>query len=111
MLNGPDLRRGLSRDLDFTGDDHSENLRRAAEVARILNDAGLLCICAFVAPWDPVRETARQIVGADRFLSVSLSPPGETPPRADLTLTLESTPVEESVARIVGLLGQRRIIE
>jgi bifunctional enzyme CysN/CysC len=111
VLNGPDLRRGLSRDLDFTGDDHSESLRRAAEVARILYDAGLLCICAFVAPWDAGRETARQIVGPDRFLSVALSPPRATPPRADLTLTADAMPLDQSVALIVDRLRQRRTID
>ncbi len=75
VLYGPDMRQGISRDLGHTADDRSENLRRAAEVARILNDSGLLCIAAFVAPHDVVRVKARQVVGDDRFVSVYLSCP------------------------------------
>ncbi len=77
VLYGPDMRLGLSRDLGFTADDRSENLRRSSEVAKLLNDAGLLCICAFVAPHDAVREKARQVVGSQRFLSVYLDCPIE----------------------------------
>ncbi len=111
LLDGPDLRRGLSRDLDYTGDDHSESLRRAAEVARILSDAGLLCVCAFVAPWKPVRATARQIIGVERCLSVFLADVGpEGSGDGDLTLAVDSAPLPESVERIVSLLQARRFI-
>ena len=106
-LDGPELRRSLSRDLDYTGDDHTESLRRAAEVARILNDAGLLCLCVFVAPWKAVREAARRIVGSDRFLSVSLAGAAES----DLAVTLDSGPLSQHVEQIVDLLRARRLIE
>jgi bifunctional enzyme CysN/CysC len=75
VLYGQTMRQGLCRDLGFTADDRSENLRRSAEVARILNDAGLITICAFVAPHDAVRQRAREVIGADRFLEVYLSCP------------------------------------
>ena len=45
VLYGPDIRQGLCRDLGFTADDRSENLRRSSEVAKIINDAGVICIC------------------------------------------------------------------
>src|SRR5207245_5029661 len=73
VLYGPDMRQGLCRDLGFTADDRSENLRRSAEVAKILNDAGIICICAFGAPHDAVRLKAREVVGSDRFVEVYLS--------------------------------------
>jgi bifunctional enzyme CysN/CysC len=72
VLYGPDMRQGLCRDLGFTADDRSENLRRSAEVARLFNDAGVLTICAFVAPHDAVRNKAKQVVGGERMLSVYL---------------------------------------
>ena len=71
MLYGPDMRQGLCRDLGFTADDRSENLRRSSEVAKILNDAGVICVCAFVAPHDAVREKAtlagRRPIGVEGY--------------------------------------------
>ena len=85
VLYGQDMRQGLSRDLGFTADDRSENLRRSAEVARIINDAGLICICAFVAPHEAVREKARQTIGPDRFLEIYLSAPADFCKQRDTT--------------------------
>src|SRR4029453_10543115 len=85
VLKRPDMRQGLTRDLGVTADDRSENLRRSVEVARILNDSGLICICAFVAPYDAVREKARQVVGTHRFLSVYLSAPVQVCRQRDWT--------------------------
>ncbi|HEY8376455.1 MAG TPA: sulfate adenylyltransferase subunit CysN, partial [Nannocystis sp.] len=75
VLYGPAMRRGLARDLGYSADDRSENLRRSVEVARLFNEAGLICICAFVAPHAAVRERARRILGDDRLLEVYLSAP------------------------------------
>ena len=140
VLYGQNMRHGLSRDLGFSADDRSENLRRSAEVARILNDNGLICICAFVAPHEAVRQKARDVVGADRFLEVYLSAPVdycrkhddsgaykaadegklaqfpgvsatfEPPKSPDLTLPTHQIGVEESVSRILKLLKERKII-
>ena len=77
VLYGPAMRRGLSRDLGYGADDRSENLRRSAEVARLFNEAGLLCICAFVAPHEAVRRRARQVIGDSRVLEVHLSAPAD----------------------------------
>ena len=55
MLDGKHVRRGISRDLGFSAGERSENLRRSIEVARLMNDAGLVCICAFLAPDENVR--------------------------------------------------------
>lgn len=72
LLDGQNLRLGISRDLGFSAEERSENLRRAAEIARILNDAGMVCIAAFVAPSESVREKAKQVVGPSRVLHVHL---------------------------------------
>ena len=56
MIDGETVRRGLSRDLGYTAEDRSENLRRSAHLAHTLNEAGLICIASFVAPSDDVRK-------------------------------------------------------
>jgi adenylyl-sulfate kinase len=65
VLDGDNIRRGLSSDLGFSPEDRSENLRRAAEVAKLLADAGFVCIAAFISPMRGDRERARAINGAD----------------------------------------------
>ena len=77
VLDGQNMRLGISKDLGFTAADRSENLRRSVEVAKLFNDAGMLCIAAFVAPDDAVRRKAADRVGTDRFLVVHLSAPVE----------------------------------
>ncbi len=77
VLDGRNLRLGLSRDLAFTGADRAENLRRAGEVARLLNDAGVIAVCAFLSPRAADREAVRRIVGDDRFLEVYLDTPAD----------------------------------
>src|SRR5262249_34401766 len=72
-LDGDNLRFGLNRDLSFSRGDRSENLRRAAEVARLFNDAGTIALVPVISPFREDRERARQIIGADRFFEVYLS--------------------------------------
>lgn len=75
VLDGDNVRHGLNRDLDFTAEHRSENIRRIAEVAKLMNDAGLIVITAFISPYRADRETAREIIGADKFLEVHLTTP------------------------------------
>ncbi|MCH2113828.1 MAG: sulfate adenylyltransferase subunit CysN [Pirellulales bacterium] len=77
VLDGQNMRRGISRDLGFTADDRSENLRRGAEVAKLMNDAGLICIAAMLAPRATVRQKAAEVIGPERFLVVHLDVPVE----------------------------------
>jgi bifunctional enzyme CysN/CysC len=72
MLDGDNVRSGLNRDLGFGPDDRSENIRRIAEVARLMNDAGLVAITAFISPYREDRDMARKIIGAERFFEVYL---------------------------------------
>ena len=76
-LDGENMRLGVSRDLGFSSRDRSENVRRTAELARLVNDQGLIAIAALVAPSAAVRERARGLIGADRFVEVFLDPPVE----------------------------------
>jgi bifunctional enzyme CysN/CysC len=75
VLDGQNLRFGISRDVGFSAEARSENLRRAAEIAKTLNDTGLICIAAFVAPHDDIRQRVRELIGADRFVHVHLCTP------------------------------------
>ena len=77
MIDGETLRRGLSRDLGYTAEDRSENLRRSAHLADTLNDAGLICVASFVAPSEDVRQKVGKLIGEDRFLIVHVATPIE----------------------------------
>ena len=72
-LDGDNVRHGLNRDLGFSPEDRAENIRRVAEVARLMNDAGLIVITSFISPYGADREAARQIIGTDSFREVYLS--------------------------------------
>jgi bifunctional enzyme CysN/CysC len=74
-LDGEDLRTGMSRDLGFDATERSEHLRRAAEVARILNDHGHLVILAVQAPAASVRARIRDLLGDDRYVEIHLDAP------------------------------------
>ncbi len=75
MIDGEQVRRGLSLDLGYTADDRSENLRRSAHLAETLNNAGLICIASFVAPSADVRGKVGQLLGEERFLTVHVATP------------------------------------
>ena len=140
VLDGQNLRLSISRDLGFTRAERSEALRRAAEMARVVNDAGLICLCAFVAPSEDIRQRMRGVIGAERMLLVHLSAPleicrqrdqdglyvladageitdfpgvnagYEAPASADLVLPTHEITVEESVERLMTLLKSRGVL-
>ncbi|MCA8960045.1 MAG: adenylyl-sulfate kinase [Planctomycetes bacterium] len=74
-LDGDRLREGLARDLGFSADDRRENIRRAAEVARLLNDSGVLVVAALISPYEEERRRARSIVGDERFVEIHVDAP------------------------------------
>jgi bifunctional enzyme CysN/CysC len=75
ILDGDNLRDRLNRDLGFSPADRSENLRRVAEVARLMNDAGLLVITAFISPLQTDRDTARAILAPHPFFEIFIDTP------------------------------------
>jgi len=77
-LDGDNLRFGLNRDLGFSEADRIENIRRAAEVARLFNEAGVMVLCAFISPFARDREAAREIIGRDRFVEIYVNAPLKT---------------------------------
>ncbi|MFM7034274.1 MAG: sulfate adenylyltransferase subunit CysN [Planctomycetia bacterium] len=140
VLDGQSMRLGISRDLGFTADERSENLRRSVEVAKLFNDAGILCLGAFVAPDEAVRQKAADRLGRDRLLVVHLSAPVEVcrqrdtdghyaladagelanfpgvsapyepPSNPDLVIPTHEWPVGRCVDAVISLLEQHEII-
>jgi bifunctional enzyme CysN/CysC len=74
-LDGDNLRFGLNKNLGFSKDDRRENIRRAAEVAKLFNDAGVSVICSLISPMQIDRERAKEIIGVESFIEVYLSTP------------------------------------
>ncbi|MEM9347102.1 MAG: sulfate adenylyltransferase subunit CysN [Planctomycetota bacterium] len=140
VLDGRNARLGLSADLDYTFDDRKENLRRAAEAAKLFNDAGLIAVCAFLSPSAEDRAMARSIVGEDKFIEVYLEAPEdvcksraetdefaktnkdmaafsdmaapyEPPTDADLVLKTDDLTVDQSVQKVYELLSERGLLE
>ena len=137
VLDGTSMRQGISKDLGFSARERSENLRRSVEVAHLFNDSGLICLAAFVAPDESVRQKAAERIGRDRFLVVHLSAPVEVcrqrdgdghyaladsgaianfpgvsaayeaPVNPDLVLPTHEWPIGKCVDAVIALLEQR----
>jgi bifunctional enzyme CysN/CysC len=75
MLDGDNVRHGLNRDLGFTAGDRVENIRRVAEVARLMTDAGLIVLCSFISPFRAERALARELAATGEFLEVFVDAP------------------------------------
>ena len=75
LLHGDNVRHGLNRDLGFTDTDRVENIRRLGEVAKLMADAGLIVITAFISPFRADREMAREIIGPHQFIEVFVDTP------------------------------------
>lgn len=137
VLDGDNVRHGLNRDLGFSAKDRSENIRRIAEVAKLINDAGLIVITAFISPFLRDRAMAREIIGPERFIEAHLcaaigvcetrdskglyrkarageipeftgiTSPYEAPEHPAVTIDTERMTVEASVNAIMGPLASR----
>ena len=137
VLDGDNLRRGLNRDLGFTAEERRENIRRVAEVAGLMNDAGLLVFTALISPHRSDREMARELIGAHRFVEVHVntplavceerdpkglygmaragriaqftgeSSPYEAPAAPDLRLDTALLPLSEACEQVISLLRER----
>jgi bifunctional enzyme CysN/CysC len=83
LLDGDNVRMGLNNNLGFSEEDRIENIRRIAEVCRLMNDAGLIVLAAFISPFARDRRHAREIIG-DSFAEVYVSTPLEECARRDV---------------------------
>ncbi|MCC7010139.1 MAG: adenylyl-sulfate kinase [Acidobacteria bacterium] len=140
LLDGDNVRHGLSKDLGFTPADRVENIRRIGEVARLMVDAGLIVLTAFISPFRAERRLARSLLADGEFLEVfvdaplavaesrdpkglyakarrgelrnftGIDSPYETPERAELVLKTDELSPEESAGRVIALLRERRRI-
>lgn len=134
ILDGDNVRNGLCKDLGFSEEDRKENLRRVAEVARLMLDAGLIVISAFISPCGEDRMAIKDIVGEQRFIEVyvnctvevceerdvkglyakarkgiipnftGISAPYDPPVSPDVELQTAEETVEESVQKIIKLM-------
>jgi bifunctional enzyme CysN/CysC len=77
LLDGDNIRQGLNKDLGFTDADRVENIRRIAEVAKLMMDAGLIVMTAFISPFKREREMAKQLIGEENFIEVFVDTPLE----------------------------------
>jgi adenylylsulfate kinase len=84
LLDGDNLRHGLNSDLGFSEADRNENVRRTAEVATLLRDAGLIVLVALISPYRKMRKFAREKAGSDTFIEVYV--------KADLATCRERDP-------------------
>lgn len=84
ILDGDNVRQGLNKDLGFTEADRVENIRRIAEVAKLMMDAGIIVMTAFISPFRREREMARDLIGQDNFLEVYVSAPLEVCEQRDV---------------------------
>ena len=83
-LDGDNVRKGLNNNLSFSPEDRTENIRRIAEVANLMVDAGLVVLAAFVSPYKQDRENIKNIVGAKNFVEVFVNTPLEECERRDV---------------------------
>ena len=134
ILDGDNVRNGLCNDLGFSEDDRKENLRRVAEVARLMLQAGLIVICAFISPSGEDRLAIKKIVGGERFIEVyvnctvemcedrdvkglyakarkgiipnftGISAPYDSPVSPDVEVNTVEETVEESLQKIIRLV-------
>ena len=75
LLDGDNVRHGLNKDLGFTDEDRVENIRRVAEVAKLMTDAGLIVLVSFISPFRAEREMARSLFAPGEFLEVFVDTP------------------------------------
>lgn len=136
-LDGDNVRQGINKDLGFTPEDRSENIRRIGELAHLMVDAGVVTLAAFISPYIKDREAVKRIVGKDRFIEIyvntsleecerrdikglykrarageiknmtGISAPYEAPINPDLEIITDHQSVEASVATILEFMNQK----
>lgn len=75
LLDGDNVRHGLCRDLGFSDDDRRENIRRVGEVAKLMVDAGLVVLTAFISPHRAERDMVRELLDKDQFIEIFVDTP------------------------------------
>lgn len=134
LLDGDNIRDGINRGLGFSPEDRRENIRRIAEVGKLMVDTGIITLACFVSPTEEIREMARNIIGEKDFFEVYLSTPlsecerrdvkglyararrgevkeftgisapFEAPEHPALTIDTTTTPLQENVMKVVEMI-------
>jgi adenylylsulfate kinase len=137
ILDGDNVRQGINKDLSFTPQDRSENIRRIAEISNLMLDAGVVTLAAFVSPYIKDREAVKQTVGADKFIEIyvntslatcesrdvkglykkarageiknmtGISAPYQPPIHPDLEVVTDGQPIEKSVKTILEFINKK----
>lgn len=140
-LDGDNVRHGLNRNLGFSPEDRKENIRRIGEVSKLMVDAGLITVTAFISPYKSDREAVRQLLDTDDFIEVytqcslsecenrdpkglykkvrsgeiaeftGVNAPYEAPTQPEIILDTETLSVEASVSKIMDYLQQHQYID
>ncbi len=84
LLDGDNIRAGLNKDLNFTDEGRIENIRRIGEVSKLLLDAGVVVLSAFISPFNADREQVKNIVGAGQYIEVFVDAPIEVCEQRDV---------------------------
>ena len=84
LLDGDNLRTGINNNLGFSEADRAENIRRAAEVAKLFLNCGIVTICSFISPTEAIRQAARNIIGEADFMEVYIDCPVEECEKRDV---------------------------
>jgi adenylylsulfate kinase len=137
LLDGDNLRTGLNKDLGFSDTDRAENIRRTGEAAKLLLDAGIIVLSAFISPFKADREQVRAIAGAENYIEIfvdtpleiceqrdvkglykkaragevkdftGISSPYERPEKADLTIPTHQVSVEDAMHKLLTLVESK----
>ncbi len=140
ILDGDNVRKGLNNNLDFTEESRKENLRRVSEVAKLMVDAGLVVLTAFISPFEEERTFAKNIIGEDSFVEVfidtpleiceqrdvkglykkartgeisnftGISSPFEAPSNPDLVVKTANRPLADCVQEVINYLKNKNLI-
>jgi adenylylsulfate kinase len=140
ILDGDNVRKGLNSNLDFSEVSRKENLRRVAEVSKLMVDAGLIVLTAFISPFEEERAFAKNIIGPDNFVEVfidtplevceqrdvkglyqkarsgeisnftGISSPFEPPTNPDIIVKTANRPLEDCVLEVINYLKTKNLI-
>ena len=140
VLDGDNVRHGLSSDLTFSNDDRKENIRRVGEVAKLMMEAGVIAITAFISPFNKDRNLVRQLLPQGDFIEIyckasleicesrdvkglykrarageiknytGIDSPYEAPSNPELVIDSESESLEDSVAKVIDFLKSKEVI-
>ncbi|HYQ58643.1 MAG TPA: adenylyl-sulfate kinase [Draconibacterium sp.] len=137
LLDGDNIRTGINNKLGFSSEDRLENIRRIAEVSKLIMNCGVIVLCAFISPTDKIRNMAKSIIGEDDFIEVfvntpievceqrdvkglyekarkgiikdftGISAPFDKPTDADVVIDTSVVPLDESVDKIFEVIKEK----